>query len=106
MAQNGFLPLGSVVLLQGGTRKVMIIARGMNVKRGDDVFFFDYGGVIYPEGLTGDQLIYFNGDGIVKTYFHGYADDEDDTIQTALREYLAANPNINRGNPEKWKAEK
>lgn len=105
MVQNGFLPLGSVVLLKGGTRKVMIVARGMNVKRGDDVYFFDYGGVLYPDGITSDQIVYFNADGIVKTYFHGYADDEDDNIQTALNEYLAANPNVNRVNPEKWNTE-
>ena len=102
MTQNDFLPLGSIVLLQGGTRKVMIIARGMNVKRGDDVFFFDYGGVIYPEGLTGDQMVYFNRDGIIKVYFHGYSDDEDDVVLTALKAYLDNNPNLNRANPASW----
>lgn len=102
MAKIDFLPLGSVVLLQGGTRKVMIIARGLNVKRDDDTYFFDYGGVLYPEGLTGDRMVYFNHDGIVKVYFHGYADGEDDAILTALNEYIEKNPKLLRADPEKW----
>ena len=102
MAKIDFLPLGSVVLLQGGTRKVMIIARALNVKREDETYFFDYGGVLYPEGLTGDQMVYFNSDGIVKVYFHGYTDGEDDAVVTALDEYLAKNPNVKRADPDKW----
>lgn len=105
MASYDFLPLGSIVLLQGGTRKVMIIARGMNVKRGDDTYFFDYAGVLYPEGLTSDQVAYFNQDGIVKVYFHGYRDDEDDTVATALKNYLETHPNLNRADPATWNPE-
>ena len=102
MSKIDFLPLGSIVLLKGGTRKVMIIARGLNVKREDETYFFDYGGVLYPDGLTGDQMVYFNHDGIVKVYFHGYSDDEDDVILTTLDEYLKAHPHVNRANPTTW----
>lgn len=103
--EHSFLPLGSVVLLQGGTRKVMIITRGMNVNRNGSIFFFDYGGVIYPEGLTGEQMVYFNEDGIIKVYFHGFADSGDDAMQTALNNYLKDHPNINLGTPEQWEIE-
>ena len=102
MAEINFLPLGSIVLLQGGSRKVMIIARGMNVKRGDETYFFDYAGVLYPEGLTSDQVAYFNQDGIVKVYFHGYVDDEEDVAQTTLNEYVKNHPNVNRADPATW----
>lgn len=105
MANYDFLPLGSIVLLKGGTRKVMIIARGLNVKKSDDTYFFDYGGVLYPEGLTGDQMVYFDHDGIVKVYFHGYSDDEDDVIVTSLNEYVDNHPNINRADPLTWNSE-
>lgn len=103
MAKIDFLPLGSIVLLQGGTRKVLIIARGLNVKRDATTYFFDYGGVLYPDGLTGDQMIYFNHDGIVKVYFHGYSDGEDDAILTALDDYIEKNPGLNRADPDTWK---
>ena len=102
MKEFDFLPLGSVVLLQGGTRKILIIARGLNVKREDDTYFFDYGGVLYPEGLTGDQMVYFNHDGIVKVYFHGYSDGEDDAMVTTLDEYIASHPDLLRADPDKW----
>ena len=104
MEQNEYLPLGSIVVLQGGIRKVMIIARGMNVKRDGETYFVDYGGVLYPEGLTGDQMVYFNKEGISKVYFHGYRDDDDDIVMNALNEYLDAHPNINRANPALWNA--
>ena len=103
MAKIDFLPLGSIVLLQGGTRKVLIIARGLNVKRDDTTYFFDYGGVLYPDGLIGNQMIYFNHDGIIKTYFHGYSDGEDDAVLTALDEYIEQNPNLHRADPDTWK---
>ena len=102
MAKVDFLPLGSVVLLKGGTRKILIIARGLNVKRNDETFFFDYGGVLYPDGLVGDQMVYFDHDGIVKVYFHGYTDDEDDGMLTVLNEYLESHPDIHRADPTKW----
>ncbi len=105
MASYDFLPIGSIVLLQGGTRKVMIIARGMNVKRGDETYFFDYAGVIYPDGMTSDQVAYFNQDGIIKVYFYGYSDDEEDVMTTALKKYVDSHPNINRADPAKWNPE-
>lgn len=102
MAKVDYLPLGSIVLLKGGTRKVMIISRGLNVKRGDDTYFFDYGGVLYPEGLTGNEMLYFDHDGIIKVYFHGYADTENDVVVTSLNDYVENHPNINRADPLKW----
>lgn len=105
MEEKEYLPLGSIVLLRGGAHRVMIIARGMNMKRNDETYFFDYAAVPYPDGLTNDQLIYFNKDGINKVYFHGYKDDEDDIVVTALQEYLDTHPNINRAIPSELNAQ-
>ena len=104
MAQSEFLPLGTIVQLQGATRRIMIIARGMNVKKDEETFFFDYGGVPYPEGLTGDQMVYFDHGGIAKVYFHGYADDANDAMVTALQNYVAEHPDLKRADPAKWNA--
>ena len=48
MEKINYIPLGSIVLLSGGTQKVMIISRGLNVQNGGRVLFFDYAGVPYP----------------------------------------------------------
>ncbi len=104
MANVEFLPLGSIVLLKGGIRKLMIIGRGLNVKKDDDTYFFDYGGILYPDGVTGDEMLYFNADGISKVYFHGYQDDDNDIVLENLNNYLLEHPDVKRADPEKWNA--
>lgn len=96
-----YLPLGSVVVLKGGIQKLLIISRGINVKRNGEVLFFDYGGVLYPEGLMGEQMAYFNHDGIEKVIFEGYDDADSKTLAENINRYLLKKPKINRGNPEK-----
>lgn len=97
-----YLPLGSIVLLQGGTQKAMIIGRGLKVRNGDKEFFFDYGAVAYPDGLVGDQMAYFNADKISKVVFKGYSDVDDENVVENINRYLEANPDLVRGNPETW----
>ena len=77
-----FLPLGSVVLLKGGKREIMImsyciIPSGEGYDKNGKVDLrgkvFDYGGCLYPEGMgTSDQLYGFNHDQIEKVCFTGY----------------------------------
>lgn len=96
MKRTEFFPLGSVVLLKGGTQRVIIIARGLNVQNDGDTFFFDYGAVPYPNGLTGDQMAYFNHDAIDRVFFEGYRDDENDIMAQKLNEYIEQNPGLKR----------
>lgn len=72
-----YLPLGSVVVLKGGVKKYMIIARGLQVTIEGAPRFFDYGGCLYPEGLMGDQVIYFQHANINRTVYTGFSDEDD-----------------------------
>lgn len=99
MERIDYLPLGSVVLLKGGTQKVLIIARGINTRQGDNTVFFDYGAVLYPEGLTGDRMAYFNHDAVSHVVFYGYNDEDSKNCADNINDYLAANPNVQRGTP-------
>lgn len=98
-----FVPLGSIVLLKGGVQKVLVIARALNVKHGSETLFFDYAGVPYPVGLTGDQVAYFNHDTIAKVVFQGYHDVDDEVMVENINQYLNDNPNITRGSAEAFK---
>ena len=100
-----YLPLGSIVLLKDGLQKLLIISRAINVRNGDQEYFFDYGGVGYPEGLIGDEMAYFNHDKINKVIFEGYSDVEDENIIDSFNTYLKENPNIVKGDPETWNIE-
>lgn len=104
MEQLKYLPLGSVVLLKGATQKLLIIGRGLQVHNPDTNkdFFFDYGGLPYPQGLNGDQILYFNIDTIAKVFHEGFSDEDDKIITDAINEYLAEHPDTVRGNADVW----
>ena len=91
-----FLPIGSVVLLKGGKKEVMIMSycimpsgkvyspNGKLEKKG---LMFDYGGCLYPEGMIkSDQLFAFNHDQIEKVCFKGYVTDQYSNISNLMNE--------------------
>ena len=73
-----FLPIGTVVMLKGGTKRVMITGfcsiEGNNMNK-----MWDYSGCMYPEGfLSSKQTCLFNHEQIEKIYDLGLADDEEE----------------------------
>lgn len=73
---NDYLPIGSVVLLKEGEKRLMIYGIKQTA---EDVHFeeYDYIGVLYPEGHIDDEHIYlFNHHNIDKVFFRGYEDIE------------------------------
>ena len=90
-----FLPIGTVVLLKGGKKELMIISycivpsgeaydKNGKVEIGDKMF--DYGGCVYPEGMiTSDQLFAFNHDQIAKVVYKGYETDNQKEISKVLK---------------------
>ena len=99
---QNLLPLGSIVLLEGGVQKLMIISRALRVAHGGNTFFFDYGGVPYPDGLTGDQMAYFQRENISRVVFEGFRDDDDLNLVEAIEKYISTTPDLLRGSPEAW----
>ncbi|URZ08862.1 DUF4176 domain-containing protein [Clostridium felsineum] len=91
MEEKGFLPLGSIVILKGAVKKLMIVSRA-NVLNNK---YFDYGAILYPEGMVDENVAYFNGKDIVKVVSEAYTDDDDDLMVEQLvqakEEYLASN---------------
>lgn len=87
-----YLPLGSVVILKGGVQKVVVIARGLlSVATGKEGYF-DYGGCLYPQGLVGDQILYFNHRDIVKVVFSGFHDDDDKMMVDNINQWYMESP--------------
>ena len=71
--EKTFLPLGSIVILKGALKKLMIVNRANLVK--DQ--YFDYGAILYPEGMIDGNLAYFSNDDIFKVISKAYTDDDD-----------------------------
>ncbi len=70
------LPVGSVVLLKEGNKRIMICGRIQ--AKVDDNKVYDYSACYYPEGLVdSSSVFFFNRDAIERVFFIGYQDEEE-----------------------------
>ncbi|BDI02269.1 hypothetical protein LmYK1_15090 [Ligilactobacillus murinus] len=91
MEKVDFLPLGTVVVLNGSIKKVMIAQRAVYVPVNEDetdIKYFEYGAVLYPEGLVDGQLVYFNSEDVYKVIAVGYTDADDELLVEEINEAL------------------
>jgi len=58
MKETTMLPLGSIIILKGNTKKMMIISRVIAVPVKGNIYRFDYGACLYPEGATSIMKIF------------------------------------------------
>lgn len=94
--QEKFLPIGTVVMLKGGTKRLMITGFCMYDK-GNTQKMYDYCGCLYPEGtISSDQTALFNHEQIEKIYFIGLQDDEEKKFKEQLNELLANKEELNK----------
>ena len=86
------LPIGSVVLLKEGTKKIMItgfcpVAKG-------ETEMHDYAGCLYPEGIIeSDKNLVFNHDQIDEIYFIGFINIEEQDFKNKLYKELSEKEN-------------
>lgn len=80
------LPIGSVVMLKGGQKKVMVF--GIKQSDGDnETIEYDYVAVMYPEGNLGTEYQFlFNHNEISEVFFRGYEDASRDEFIQQLTE--------------------
>lgn len=75
MKIQDLLPIGTVVLLVGGEKRLMIY--GIKQTEADTQEEYDYIGVVYPEGNMGKGTQFlFNHEQIKEVYFKGFEDEE------------------------------
>ena len=95
---DGFLPIGSVVLLKNSTKRVMIIGvLQQQLRENGEKVTWDYSGCYYPEGYMGpDKCFLFNNEQIDRIFALGYQDAEQfafkekaDSLLRQLREQEA-----------------
>jgi len=74
-----YLPIGSVVLLKSGSKRIMIYGRKqLQVGKQIEKIEWDYIGCLYPEGNINEEYMYlFNHEQIDKVFFMGYQDEEE-----------------------------
>lgn len=97
MNTEKYLPIGTVVMLRGGTKRAMITGF-CAISENDLNNEYDYSGCLYPEGFVStDQILLFNHDQIDKIYYMGLSDDEDKKFKVMLNDAMNK---IESGNQE------
>ena len=88
MIEPKFLPIGTVVMLKGGSKGAMITGF-CPVAEGNKMF--DYSGCLYPEGvLSSDQTLLFNHDQILQVFAKGFVDQEQVDFMAKLNQIVAS----------------
>ena len=79
-----YLPIGSVLMMKGAKKRVMITGYAVkSPESGDKVW--DYVGCLYPEGMvTSEKALLFDHENIETVYAIGYEDDEQKQFMTLL----------------------
>ncbi|MGY3746780.1 DUF4176 domain-containing protein [Vagococcus salmoninarum] len=86
---NQLLPLGSIVLLEEGLQKLVVVGRGAiysDQTTGKDTFA-DYMSVLYPTGLNPETTIFFNHQDMDKIVFKGYSDEDEERFMEVYNEW-------------------
>ena len=81
-------PIGTVVMLRGGKKRLMIIGFDpLNEERTNKAY--DYIGCLFPEGiLATDKIAMFNHDQIEKVYHQGLLDEEEKEFKERLADFF------------------
>ncbi len=85
MTNINYLPLGSIVMLNSGKKKLMITGYSVSTPEYPDRTF-DYCGCMYPEGtIRSDTICVFNHSEIKNIIFQGYMNYEEKEFLENLR---------------------
>ncbi len=94
-----YLPIGTVVILKGATKRLMISGFcAMDNSNKDKIW--DYSGCMYPEGfLNSNQICLFDHQQIEKVYHMGLSNDDEEkefkeNLNTFMSEFEKANKQI------------
>ena len=88
---EGVLPVGSVVLLEESTKKLMILGYLQSMEGDSEQKIYDYCGCLFPEGyMSADQVYLFDHEQIEEIFFLGYQDQEEQEFASRVEEYMAS----------------
>ena len=83
-----YLPIGTVVMLKGGSKRVMITGFCVSTENQKNKVW-DYSGCMYPEGIISHaQILLFDHEQIVEVFHMGLVDDEETTFKQRLEQIL------------------
>lgn len=100
-----YLPVGTVVMLENGKKRVMITGFAATAPETGDKMY-DYMGCLYPEGvISSDKNLLFDHDQIGQVYHMGLIDEEWEKVEAKIKEVVAIRLNAPEENEEEVKEE-
>ncbi|MFV0394024.1 MAG: DUF4176 domain-containing protein [Coprobacillaceae bacterium] len=97
--EKDVLPIGTIVYVKEGLKKVMIIGRCLTKEKDNVQYYFDYTACLYPEGLTGEEVLFINKEDISNIVFKGYEDDDNAELVKRILTWQE-NGNVKKGSFE------
>ena len=86
MILNKYLPIGTVIKLKNGSKRIMITGFCCKIDSNPNQVY-DYTGCLYPEGyISNDDILLFNHDQIENIYHLGLIDGEQIELNKKLIE--------------------
>ncbi|MBR6516457.1 MAG: DUF4176 domain-containing protein [Bacilli bacterium] len=86
--EEKYLPVGTVVRLQDGTKSIMIT--GFCAISGEDGKMYDYSACLYPEGIVGPEFnLLFNHNKIAEILYKGFVSSEETEFKQKLNVIIA-----------------
>ena len=97
---NKYLPIGTVVILKGATKRLMIsgfCAMENEPKENEETKIWDYSGCLYPEGfLSSNQCCLFDHEQIEEIFHLGLSAEEDEEEKDFKKQLKKAVKNLNK----------
>ncbi len=88
MDTSKYLPLGTVILLKGATKKLMITGY-CSYDPTNKEKVYDYTGCFFPIGIiNSQQMALFNHNEIAKIYYFGLNDEESKAYRKILKDKM------------------
>ena len=88
ISEEKYLPIGTVVMLEGGSKRIMITGF-CSIEENNEEKMWDYSGCLYPEGfLESNQTCLFDHEQIEKIYHFGLIDEEEEELKKQLKELV------------------
>lgn len=82
------LPIGTVVTLNNGEQKLMIISRFPLYNNEGEIGYFDYAGCLYPQGQVNQENYFFNEGDIQEIHFTGYVSEEEEQLKAKFEDEM------------------
>lgn len=79
------LSVGTIVKIKNAMESVRTMIIGYYPFSEETETMYEYSGIIYPQGITGDQsLLVFDSEDVEEVVFQGYTDEEGVELRKAL----------------------